>query len=137
MRLTTELRVEGFEGRGGGPDVEVAGVVDAVGFEKGMDALAGEGARAAELGFSDLDTLRTAEGILKSALCVDLPVGVPRSQGFGGEGDAMVIVLLSRPLPPLYPIRSFPLLQLRASSHAIFRWTCNVSNVPAMASEKN
>jgi len=100
VRLTTELRVEGFEGRGGGPDVEVAGVVDAVGFEKGMDELAGEGARAAELEISDLDMLRT-EGILKSALCVDLPVGVPRSQGFGGEGDAMVIVLLSRPLPPL------------------------------------
>lgn len=58
MRLTTELRVEGFEGRGGGPDVEVAGVVDALGFEKGMDELAGDGARAAESGFSNLYTLR-------------------------------------------------------------------------------
>lgn len=95
MRLTTELRVEGFEGSGGGPDVEVAGVVDAVGFEKGVDELAGEGARAPKSNISNHIRWGTAEEILKSVLCVDLPVGVPRSQGFGGEGDAMVIVLLS------------------------------------------
>lgn len=58
MRLTTELRVEGFEGRGGGPDVEVADVVDAVGFEKVAGELVGEGARAAELRFSNLYTLK-------------------------------------------------------------------------------
>lgn len=58
MRLTTELRVEGFEGSGGGPDVEVVGIVDAEGFEKAVDELAGEGARAAGSGFSKLYTLR-------------------------------------------------------------------------------
>lgn len=56
--MTTELRVEGFEGRGGGPDVEVAGIADEMGFEEGIDELAGEDARAAKSEFSNLDTLR-------------------------------------------------------------------------------
>ena len=46
MRLTTELRVEGFEGRGGGSDVEVADVELDVRLEVGMDEVAGEDARA-------------------------------------------------------------------------------------------
>jgi len=61
----------------------------------------------------------TAEGILKSALRVDLPVGVPRSQGFGGEGDAMVIGLLSRLLPPLYPIRCFSSFDSEQGAHML------------------
>lgn len=47
--MTTELRVEGFEGRGGGSDVEVADVEEDVGFEEGVDELAGEDARAVEV----------------------------------------------------------------------------------------
>ncbi len=44
--MTTELRVEGFEGSGGGSDMEVADVAADVGFPEGADELAGEDARA-------------------------------------------------------------------------------------------
>lgn len=46
--------MEGFEGRGGGSDVDVAGVAMDVGFEGGMDELAGEDPRAVRLNVSIL-----------------------------------------------------------------------------------
>lgn len=59
--------MEGFAGTGGGSDVEfelvVAGVGVDVGLDEGIDEVAGEGDRA---------------------------VGVPRSHGFGGDGDAIL-----------------------------------------------
>ena len=57
MRLTTEFRVEGFEGRGGGSDVEVADVEEDVALEEGVDELAGEDARAANFGVSKFHML--------------------------------------------------------------------------------
>ena len=57
--MTTELRVEGLEGRGGGSDVDVADVEEEVGLEEGVDELAGEEARAAGLCISNLRILRS------------------------------------------------------------------------------
>lgn len=44
--MTTEFRVEGFEGRGGGSDDEVAVAVVDVGFEEDVDELPGVAERA-------------------------------------------------------------------------------------------